>query len=626
MRLSGKLELSRYKVLSLDLFDTLFVRLVEHPTDVFKILGNVHGIENFYEQRIFMEQLSREKKYRSEGHHEVNLTEIYEGNEYLLESELRLEMSLIKINDEILDLLNDARKLGLCIVFTSDTYFNERFLKVMFRKLSVPMPEKMFISSELGKSKAMGDVYPELISDLGLSPSEILHVGDNYQSDIENSKIHKIKSYHYRRNYPESSYKIFHPGIRNNLDKYILNAVGMWSKEKRFSESYWFNIGYEVAGPLIVAQAEWIKQEVSKTNITKVLFVARDGFLIKEIWDRSYHGNRQAVYLETSRLLLIKLLAESNFEKFEKQLLRHLRSSLKDVLCAYGLLQLAESYGEFSDKELKQVLASRRIQRKFSSFLWARQSEIIHIYEEGNRIHRKYLSKSICKTSTLGFVDLGWAGTTQELLEDLYQIEIQGFYWGIWPWRYSERRKAFGFSRDANPTLFSLAKHCVEIFEYMFSAPHGTILKTKRSAEGTEEVSEFAVESEASRLNKLDIQRGVVSFFDDIEELIGQYNFLSNPHLVATKASALILDPTLEDLQNFGQLHHSLLPGDSASQTLIFDNGKRFPLWIRGEMRALTNQNRITSYLRLLRLGIKEFGYFGLSSLVYQRILRRFKK
>lgn len=626
MRLSGMLELSRYKVLSLDLFDTLLVRLVEHPTDVFKILGNMHGIENFYEQRIFMEQLSRVKKYKSEGHHEVNLTEIYQGNEHLLESELHLEMSLIKVNDEILELLDDAREIGLTIVFTSDTYFNETFLKVIFRKLSVPLPAKMYISSELGKSKAMGDIYPELISDLRLSPSEILHVGDNYRSDIENSKLHRINSYHYCRNIRESAHRIFEPGIGNNLDKSILNAVGIWSKKRRLSESYWYNIGYEVAGPLIIAQAEWIKQEVSKTNITKVLFVARDGFLIKEIWDRSYHGHRQAVYLETSRLLLIKLLAESNFEKFVKELLRHLRSSLKDVLSAYGILQLAESHGEFTNKDFKKVLASRSVQRKLTNFLWATQSEIIQIYEDGNRIHRKYLSKTFDKTSIFGFVDLGWAGTTQELLEDLCQIEIQGFYWGIWPWRYSERRKAFGFTRDTNPTLFLLAKHCVEIFEFMFSAPHGTILKTNRSVEGTEEVSEFAVESAASRLNKLDIQRGVVSFFDDIEELIGQYNFLSNPHLVATKASALILDPTLEDLQNFGQIHHSLLPGESASQTLILDDGKRFPLWIRGEMRALANQNRVTSHMRLLQLGIKEFGYLGLSSLVYQRTLKRLKK
>ncbi|NEO80207.1 HAD-IA family hydrolase [Moorena sp. SIO4G3] len=62
--------------------------------------------------------------------------------------------------------------------------------------------EKLFLSSTIGKNKFRGDIYGYVVEQLGCNPEDILHIGDNYQSDILNAKancllICLIKKYRY---------------------------------------------------------------------------------------------------------------------------------------------------------------------------------------------------------------------------------------------------------------------------------------------------------------------------------------------------------------------------------------------------------------------------------------------
>ncbi len=47
----------------------------------------------------------------------------------------------------------------------------------------------LFVSYEYRKTKHYGDLYPEVLNELDIYPEDILHIGDNYNSDIKNAEI-----------------------------------------------------------------------------------------------------------------------------------------------------------------------------------------------------------------------------------------------------------------------------------------------------------------------------------------------------------------------------------------------------------------------------------------------------
>lgn len=77
--------------------------------------------------------------------------------------------------------------------------------------------------------------------------------------------------------------------------------------EKRFPngfDDYWHQFGYELAGPVCYAFTKWISEMVKKhTDITGIAFVARDGWLLKKIYDLFPSASYKTAYVYASRLL-----------------------------------------------------------------------------------------------------------------------------------------------------------------------------------------------------------------------------------------------------------------------------------------------------------------------------------
>ncbi|WP_158069655.1 HAD-IA family hydrolase [Moorena bouillonii] len=60
--------------------------------------------------------------------------------------------------------------------------------------------EKLFLSSTIGKTKFRGDIYGYVVEKLGCNPEYILHIGDNYQSDILNAKANGLVFFLIKKN------------------------------------------------------------------------------------------------------------------------------------------------------------------------------------------------------------------------------------------------------------------------------------------------------------------------------------------------------------------------------------------------------------------------------------------
>lgn len=182
-------NLHAIKVVSFDVFDTTIHRKCGKPENIFSLIG-----ENFEKRRIRAEVVARTfAKLRRKK--EVNLKEIYR---FLPNDDLKIEMEVEyrnSIRNEVLcDFINKELSQDIKLFFVSDMYLDREFIEELLLKAGIDREYELLVSNDLGVTKTSG-LYEVLIKLAGVSHTEILHVGDNENSDYhapKKSGIHAI--------------------------------------------------------------------------------------------------------------------------------------------------------------------------------------------------------------------------------------------------------------------------------------------------------------------------------------------------------------------------------------------------------------------------------------------------
>ena len=198
--------IEKYDVISFDVFDTLLIRNVLAPTDIFKLLDsyveNKYNINGFYYVRINEEQNARQKSNLED----ITLSDIYSSIEKHLnmpcddikQKELELEKEYTAANPFSKQLFEIALKSGKRIIIISDMYLPTDFIEQLLTNCGYKGYEKVFVSGEVGKSKYAGTIYQYLIDNYKLDAAKWLHVGDNYKTDVENAREYGISAFYYK--------------------------------------------------------------------------------------------------------------------------------------------------------------------------------------------------------------------------------------------------------------------------------------------------------------------------------------------------------------------------------------------------------------------------------------------
>ena len=125
-------------VISFDIFDTLILRNILKPTDIFKILAiyakEEFNIDDFYDIRIESEKNSRNEK----NNFECSYDDIYNAInkkiknkqyiERLKKRELELELEFCTYNSYMKSIFNYCEKRDKKIFLISDMYLEEDFI------------------------------------------------------------------------------------------------------------------------------------------------------------------------------------------------------------------------------------------------------------------------------------------------------------------------------------------------------------------------------------------------------------------------------------------------------------------------------------------------------------------
>jgi predicted HAD superfamily hydrolase len=189
-------------VISFDIFDTLLLRPVTSPQDIFRLAGKAAGVASFSSQR--SEAAEKSKESLTESKQDYLIWEIYETYskmfncsseeaERLAEIEMQVEYDLLYPRKSVQLIYNEVLKSGKEIIITSDMYLPAEFLRKVLDKNGYTGYQRIYVSGEEKvKKSGRGDLYKRVAEHY--QADRILHMGDNYKSDFENAKKANFKA------------------------------------------------------------------------------------------------------------------------------------------------------------------------------------------------------------------------------------------------------------------------------------------------------------------------------------------------------------------------------------------------------------------------------------------------
>lgn len=202
------------KVVSFDLFDTLIIRNVPTPEDVFELVQiryrRIHPDKKFEIDfavlRRNAEKLAR-KKNKENGKKEITLEEIYAcmqsvdeaAKKELLQIEIEAECNVCQPNYEVKAFFEQLIKQGYSVIITSDMYLPETVIKDILKKCGYSSYEALYLSSKYRETKSAGTLFDRILSDFQIESSQLLHIGDHCRADYWIPKQKGIQTFLYRK-------------------------------------------------------------------------------------------------------------------------------------------------------------------------------------------------------------------------------------------------------------------------------------------------------------------------------------------------------------------------------------------------------------------------------------------
>lgn len=479
------------EVISFDIFDTLIQRPLLEPTDLFRFMElSYQGLlpdkgYHFAKFRKDAEACARENC----GKEEIELWDIYlvmqkkyglskQASSQLMDAEIAMELKMCYPRKCAKQLYKLALSLGKKIIVTSDMYLPKDVIEEILQKNGYEKYESLYLSSDTGRTKASGSLYEYIVKDMKVAPGKILHIGDNWTSDIEMAANKGIGSIFFPKasevfknnlefgGYPAGAswgYVLNSwNAIHNNAcsleflgvscmyavvaNEYFDNPYKSFQKNSDFNASPYYMGLYALGMHLFGITEDVIKTYGSRR---KIHFVSRDGFLCKKIYDRigTYYGaSAESNYLHVSR----KALLPTSFHRPEDFFAIEDGIS-KDCILLHSPKSILENFLHIKeDRDIRQSVEREGIayeglflnEQEFEEFLevLGKQQLVYQRLEEYSRLLREYFNGLLEDGDVL--FDIGYNGTGQYLLSKLLQKKIDGYY------VYLNKEKATQYAKE----------------------------------------------------------------------------------------------------------------------------------------------------------------------------------
>lgn len=309
---------SSSRAYSVDVFDTLVYRLVYAPSDIFYLVGERDEVRsllpNFANVRVIAEDEAR-KSAADRGEEEVTLDEIYDqlqkltkceknDTELIKQVEIQTELSFIQITQFGKYFIERSKSDGFRFVITSDMYLPSWVIEAILDKCGIGGHEKLFLSSETGKTKHSGSAFQNVLNCFDNNPENIVHIGDNLYSDVDNARVRGFHTLHviprnqiFKKPGFEKLFPLLgasSPLIRAFCSQYIEESHpprSVTTSHDLSDGEYWCAVGSCLVAPFITYIAKCVADMALTQGVTKVRFFPSSPSSLRTVF-KSMYGDR----------------------------------------------------------------------------------------------------------------------------------------------------------------------------------------------------------------------------------------------------------------------------------------------------------------------------------------------
>lgn len=411
--------LSKFDVVTFDVFDTLLLRAVDRPEDAFFLVGAKLGYPDFQRLRVEAERWARQKKRQAGGSGEVTLREIWEELEKSsalslgegMNLELQVEQALCQGNPYFLPVVEGLRKLGKPMALLSDMYLPGAFVEKLVEDAGFGRFDRCFVSGEQEVSKWEGGLFDRLRETFP-EGAAFAHVGDNPHGDVAKAREQGFAPFPY-----EAVNRAGGPFRARDLSR-ILGGVyrGMVNRRlhnglERFSKLYEY--GFVYGGLFALGYCRFIRTWADQLQADRLLFLSRDGEVLLALYRRLYPEDSRPVYAYWSRLAAAKVTAGLFPQDYFRRFLWHkvgkgipLAKVVESMDLTPLLPELCGALGASPDTPLTHKNA-KAVQNYFTD-AWDR---VLSLYEPQREAAGAYYRELLSGSSRAVAVDIGWAGS-----------------------------------------------------------------------------------------------------------------------------------------------------------------------------------------------------------------------
>lgn len=440
-------------IVSFDLFDTLIMRKIFSPEDIYRLL------EKKAEEVLgFKYDITSERtRAASQCSSNATINEIYEVLQRklsltqeqkcnLMKLEENIDFNLCTPRNKIKEALKYAISLGKDVYILSDMYYTMPIVKKLLEKCGMDIVDEshIWISCEKKKDKASGSMWQQFSAEV-VKEKSCIHIGDNQKSDVTNPQIYGIATYRIMSGKDmllASSASEIVPEISDINDSIVM---GLWMSRKwndpfaleKTKGKIVFHdpqtYGYCIYGPMINKFLMWLYDTSHRDAIDRLLFFARDGYflirdyqkLLNELERTTGIGESQHLqYLPISRRLIYIATIE-NIEDFKRVLTFPYVGTFAEYMLSRFNIKVNDKTSAYNDQQVNAVGDGEKLLQWIEPYQEDIQKEI----KREKQNYRKYLENNGLTDSTgkIGTVDLGYYGTNQFYLQKLLGRKMQGY-------------------------------------------------------------------------------------------------------------------------------------------------------------------------------------------------------
>ncbi|UDN21390.1 HAD family hydrolase [Aeromonas veronii] len=500
--------------ISLDVFDTLLRRACDEPSWVFeeaarRLLNRGLNLPIEAEDYRFCRLEAEARARKLISGEEISFDDIFEQLPFSDEIKAVLKVEELKVEREVLypdpiiqEVLVRAQRKNKLIVFISDMYLPEVFLRDC---ISEKCPEisynYLFVSSSVGLTKQSGALFSHVITQIKLKPEQVLHIGDNPRADVQSARQHGLASLHF--DIPENlsevleNEKVYRVNVPSTMQHARKLAVLSMPQQLSEEEQFFYTYGAFILGPVLTAFAKWVLQSAKRLQVKNILSLMREGGIFAACINRQvdfqsqqYPDIRCQTCYASRKATYLPAIDDSQVEEAVSQTLMRRNYTVRDFFNEFGVqdVRLA-SFLDTPLALLDQIAIDGQDGLQLMAEVFEQNIEQIKSSIQQSRLDMRDYFVGLTGDAPYLLVDLGGGGTIpSQISKAMLQQPMSSLllYCNHRGSKNSVITPISAFIPVRNDTIKGIKKiaRSPEIFEIVLVGLEGSTLGYRRTAEG----------------------------------------------------------------------------------------------------------------------------------------------